>query len=287
MRRRRLRPGIVAAGRDRRHGGADAPRAARPRRRVRRGRAGGPGEQPRPSARAGRAWPGTRTSGRTPASPTTCRSSPWTLHRLGGRRRSLVVGLVVYLLGLWPCGCWAVASSEGPTPGRTPTRRSRVGRERGGGAAGGAGLAAPAGASAMCPCGCIGKRRKGSYLAKTLSGGAALLQQVMFGEDVAGRGGLLQRIDPRVKLVSLLGAAGGRRPRRTRWSRWSSMYALTLVLAAARRCPWGSSSSGCGCSCRSSPGSWCCRRRCRSSPPATSCCPCGTGTAHRASPRRA
>ena len=25
---------------------------------------------------------------------------------------------------------------------------------------------------AMCPCGCIGKRKKGSYLRKTLNGGA-------------------------------------------------------------------------------------------------------------------
>ncbi|HYY11086.1 MAG TPA: cobalt ECF transporter T component CbiQ [Kineosporiaceae bacterium] len=57
---------------------------------------------------------------------------------------------------------------------------------------------------AMCPCGCIGKRKKGSFLAKTLTGGAGLLRQVMFSEDVASGQGLLQRIDPRVKLVGLL-----------------------------------------------------------------------------------
>jgi cobalt ECF transporter T component CbiQ len=89
---------------------------------------------------------------------------------------------------------------------------------------------------AMCPCGCIGKRKKGSFVEKTLTGGAGLLRQVMFSEDTAAQHGLLQRIDPRVKLVGLLvllvatglvhnlivlvGA-----------------YLLTLVLAAASRLP--------------------------------------------------
>lgn len=56
----------------------------------------------------------------------------------------------------------------------------------------------------LCPCGCVGVRRKGSFVEKTLSGGAGLLRQVMFSEDVAGRPGLLQRLDPRLKAVSLL-----------------------------------------------------------------------------------
>jgi cobalt ECF transporter T component CbiQ len=56
----------------------------------------------------------------------------------------------------------------------------------------------------LCPCGCIGKRRKGSFVERTLDGSAGLLRQVMFGEDIAERRGLLQRIDPRVKLLSLL-----------------------------------------------------------------------------------
>jgi cobalt/nickel transport system permease protein len=58
---------------------------------------------------------------------------------------------------------------------------------------------------ALCPCGCIGRRRKGSFVEKTLAGGAGVLRQAMFSEDVARGGGLLQRLDPRVKLVSLLG----------------------------------------------------------------------------------
>lgn len=57
----------------------------------------------------------------------------------------------------------------------------------------------------LCPCGCIGKRRKGGYVQKTLDGGSDLLKQVMFSDDMAARRGLLQRIDPRVKLPTLLG----------------------------------------------------------------------------------
>jgi len=58
---------------------------------------------------------------------------------------------------------------------------------------------------ALCPCGCIGRRRKGSYLHKTLAGGADLLHQVMFSDDSAARSGLLQRLDPRAKVVGLFG----------------------------------------------------------------------------------
>ena len=91
---------------------------------------------------------------------------------------------------------------------------------------------------AMCPCGCIGQRKKASYLAKTLRGGATLLQQVMFGDDVAGSRGLLQRIDPRVKLISLLVllVVGGLAHSMTTLV---VMYGLTLVLAAASALPVG------------------------------------------------
>ncbi|HYT38648.1 MAG TPA: cobalt transporter CbiM, partial [Acidimicrobiia bacterium] len=57
----------------------------------------------------------------------------------------------------------------------------------------------------LCPCGCIGRRRRGSFVEKTLDGGAGLLRQAMFSDDMAARPGLLQRLDPRVKLASLLG----------------------------------------------------------------------------------
>lgn len=57
----------------------------------------------------------------------------------------------------------------------------------------------------LCPCGCIGKRRKGGFVEKTIGGAAKLMSQAMFSDDVASRPGVLQAIDPRVKLVSLFG----------------------------------------------------------------------------------
>ncbi|MCV7226650.1 cobalt ECF transporter T component CbiQ [Mycolicibacterium komossense] len=91
---------------------------------------------------------------------------------------------------------------------------------------------------ALCPCGCIGKRRKGSYVEKTLTGGADLLRQVMFSDDTSEQSGLLQRIDPRVKLVSLfgllvVGALLHSIPALL------VLYASTLVLAASSALPLG------------------------------------------------
>ena len=91
---------------------------------------------------------------------------------------------------------------------------------------------------AMCPCGCIGKRKKGSFVEKTLAGGAGVLRQAMFSEDVARGGGLLQRLDPRVKMVSLLvllvvAALVRHVPVLV------GMYAVTLGLAAASGLPLG------------------------------------------------
>jgi cobalt/nickel transport system permease protein len=57
----------------------------------------------------------------------------------------------------------------------------------------------------LCPCGCIGKRRKGSFVARTLEGATGVLRQAMFAEEIAASKGLLQRLDPRVKLVSMVG----------------------------------------------------------------------------------
>src|SRR4051812_23067789 len=45
--------------------------------------------------------------------------------------------------------------------------------------------------AALCPCGCIGRRRKGSYVQKTLTGGADLLRQVIFSDDTSSVPGLL------------------------------------------------------------------------------------------------
>jgi cobalt/nickel transport system permease protein len=57
----------------------------------------------------------------------------------------------------------------------------------------------------LCPCACIGRRKKGSFVAKTLQGASGLLRQALFAEDVAAQPGLLQRIDARVKVVTLFG----------------------------------------------------------------------------------
>ncbi len=57
---------------------------------------------------------------------------------------------------------------------------------------------------ALCPCGCIGKRKKGSFVEKTLSGASNVMRQAMFGDDVSAQNGLLQRIDPRIKIVALV-----------------------------------------------------------------------------------
>ena len=91
---------------------------------------------------------------------------------------------------------------------------------------------------AICPCGCIGKRRKGSFVEKTLTGGAGLLRQVMFSEDVAASAGLLQRRDPRAKLVAmlalLLAAALVHNVEIL-----IALYATTLVAAAVSGLPLG------------------------------------------------
>jgi cobalt ECF transporter T component CbiQ len=63
----------------------------------------------------------------------------------------------------------------------------------------------------LCPCGCIGRRRRESFAAKTIAGVGGVLQTALFSEDVARVPGLLQRLDARVKvlaLVTLLVAVG-------------------------------------------------------------------------------
>jgi cobalt/nickel transport system permease protein len=57
----------------------------------------------------------------------------------------------------------------------------------------------------LCPCGCIGKRRKGGFVAKTLSGASDLVRRAVFSEDIAFAPGVLQQIDARVKVVTVLG----------------------------------------------------------------------------------
>jgi cobalt/nickel transport system permease protein len=57
---------------------------------------------------------------------------------------------------------------------------------------------------ALCPCGCIGKRSKTNFIDKTIIGASSVMRQALFTEDIAARPGLLQRLDARVKVVSML-----------------------------------------------------------------------------------
>jgi cobalt ECF transporter T component CbiQ len=94
------------------------------------------------------------------------------------------------------------------------------------------------GEMALCPCGCIGRRRKGSFVEKTITGASNVMRQAMFSEDVAAQRGFLQRLDPRAKALALLGllvvAALIRHI-----PILLGMYALTLVLAASSKLPIG------------------------------------------------
>ena len=56
----------------------------------------------------------------------------------------------------------------------------------------------------LCPCGCIGKRTNGNYVSKTITGAAGVMQHAVFADDLSRAPGILQRIDPRVKLGGLL-----------------------------------------------------------------------------------
>jgi cobalt ECF transporter T component CbiQ len=91
---------------------------------------------------------------------------------------------------------------------------------------------------AMCPCGCIGKRKRGSFVEKTLTAGTDLLRQVMFSEDVALQGGLLQRVDARATIVAMLVLLVAASFLHT-IAALLALYALTLLVAAASRLPVG------------------------------------------------
>ncbi|MCU1360582.1 MAG: cobalt transporter, inner rane subunit CbiQ [Ilumatobacteraceae bacterium] len=57
---------------------------------------------------------------------------------------------------------------------------------------------------ALCPCGCIGKRSKVSFVDKTIVGASGVMREALFTDEIAAQPGLLQRIDPRVKAVSIV-----------------------------------------------------------------------------------
>lgn len=91
----------------------------------------------------------------------------------------------------------------------------------------------------LCPCGCIGKRKRANFVDATIAGAASLLGRTMFADDVARGGGLLQRIDARVKVITtlvLLVAASLVHHIPV----LAATYVATLPLACASRLPVGS-----------------------------------------------
>jgi cobalt ECF transporter T component CbiQ len=90
----------------------------------------------------------------------------------------------------------------------------------------------------ICPCGCVGKRKKRSFLEKTITGGSDLLRQAMFSDETAHRGGLLQRIDARAKIAGLVGLLIVAALLHN-IAALAVMYAGTVAIAAASRLPVG------------------------------------------------
>jgi cobalt/nickel transport system permease protein len=86
----------------------------------------------------------------------------------------------------------------------------------------------------LCPCGCVGKRRRGGFVEKTLSGVSGLVRGAMFSEDVAAMPGLLQRLDARVKVLTLLGLLVVAAFLHS-IAALAAMYVLALVIASASR----------------------------------------------------
>ena len=90
----------------------------------------------------------------------------------------------------------------------------------------------------LCPCGCVGKRRRARFVEKTIGGAADVMREAMFSDDVASRPGVLQAIYARVKLVAicaLLVAAALVQHIPV----LVAMYAATLLLAVVSGLPFG------------------------------------------------
>lgn len=57
----------------------------------------------------------------------------------------------------------------------------------------------------LCPCVPVGRRRRRGFVSRTLETATATVRHALFTEDVAALPGALQRLDPRVKLVTTIG----------------------------------------------------------------------------------
>ena len=85
---------------------------------------------------------------------------------------------------------------------------------------------------ALCPCGCIGKRSKANFLDKTITGASSVMRQALFTDDIAAKRGLMQRLDPRVKAITMLALVVTAALIRN-IPVLIGIYVLALVLAAA------------------------------------------------------
>lgn len=86
----------------------------------------------------------------------------------------------------------------------------------------------------LCPCGCIGKRSKANFIDKTITGASSVMRQALFTDDIAAQPGLLQRLDPRVKAIAMLGFVVVAAVIRN-IPVLIGLYAVALALAAASR----------------------------------------------------
>jgi cobalt ECF transporter T component CbiQ len=90
----------------------------------------------------------------------------------------------------------------------------------------------------LAPCACGGRRRRGGFAARTVAAASGLVQRALSSEEAAARPGLLQAVEPRVKLVTtaaLLLAVGLVRHLPV----LAALDLAVLVLAAASRIPLG------------------------------------------------
>ena len=88
----------------------------------------------------------------------------------------------------------------------------------------------------LCRCGCAGIRKKTNFVEKTINDIAGVLKEAIFSEQLAGSQGMLQNLDPRVKLITtifLLVAAAFFRHIPT----LLGLYLFTLMLAYFSRVP--------------------------------------------------
>ncbi len=90
----------------------------------------------------------------------------------------------------------------------------------------------------LCPCGCIGRRSRAGFLARTIEGLADVTRKAVFAEEVAARRGFLQRLDPRTKVIGLL-VLLVTASFTHRVVLLAAIYLLGVVLAAASAVPLG------------------------------------------------